>query len=520
MTNFDVIVIGAGHNGLICAIKLAQAGLKVHVVEANETPGGAATNREFAPGFTAPGCAQWLTQMSPALIKELKLEQHGLEFVGSNLPTVALSVDGNALYIDGESVSGGGVSAADQQALKDFRRLTGKFNRLLHKAYSQRPPRLIEADFADRWQLLQLGLRMRLMGKDDMNELLRLGLNNIYDVLNEWFEHPVLRGALSLDAVLGTHLGPRSPNTVFTYLQRRLAEAWGEGGVYQVKGGMGAFGQALASAANAAGVSVAFGNAVSEITMTEDRISGVTLSDGQSLTSRYVVSNADPVTTFSTLLGYQNVETDTARRVSQIRCKSGASKLHLALDSLPEFTGLSVDDLGHRLVIAPDMDYVERAFNAVKYDEHSPLPMMDISIPTVRDPDLAPSGKHVLSAIVQHAPFNLQGGWASQREKVIGDWLDCMAQYAPGLREQVISAELLTPEDIQHQYHMTGGHWDHGEISFDQVLMMRPFPAAAQYETPVAGLFLCGAGSHPGGGVMGLAGVNAARQVNQTEKNA
>ncbi|MEP6390754.1 MAG: NAD(P)/FAD-dependent oxidoreductase [Halioglobus sp.] len=519
MTSYDVIVIGAGHNGLVCAIKLAQAGLKVHVVEANETAGGAANNREFAPGFTTPGCAQWLTQMSPELSRELKLEQHGLEFVGSNLPTVALAADGNALIIDGESVSGANVSAKDQQALKDFRRLTGKFNRLLYKAFSHRPPRLIEADFADRWQLLQLGLRMRLMGKDDMNELLRLGLNNIYDLLNEWFEHPGLRGALSLDAVLGTHLGPRSPNTVFTYLQRRLAEAWGEGGVYQVKGGLGSFGDALAAAANAAGVSIQYGNAVSQITMTQDRVSGVTLSDGQSLTSRYVVSNADPVTTFSTLLGYQNVETDTARRVSQIRCKSGASKLHLALDGLPEFTGLSLEDLGHRLVVAPDMDYVERAFNSVKYDEYSPRPMMDISIPTVRDPELAPAGKHVLSAIVQHAPFSLEGGWAAHRDQVISDWVECIAQYAPGLREQIISAELLTPEDLQDQYHMTGGHWDHGEISFDQVLMMRPFPAAAQYETPVAGLFLCGAGSHPGGGLMGLAGSNAARQVNETEKN-
>ncbi|MEP4485144.1 MAG: NAD(P)/FAD-dependent oxidoreductase [Halioglobus sp.] len=519
MTSYDVIVIGAGHNGLVCAIKMAQAGLKVHVVEASETAGGAANNREFAPGFTVPGCAQWMTQMPPELIRELKLEQHGLEFVGSNLPTVGLSLDGNALIIDGESVSGADVSESDQQALKDFRRLTGKFNRLLYKAFSHRPPRLIEADFSDRWQLLQLGLRMRLMGKDDMNELLRLGLNNIYDLLNEWFEHPGLRGALSLDAVLGTHLGPRSPNTVFTYLQRRLAEAWGEGGVYQVKGGMGSFGDALAAAANAAGVSIQYGNAVSQIAMTQDRVSGVTLSDGQGLTSRYVVSNADPVTTFSTLLGYQNVETDTARRVSQIRCKSGAAKLHLALDGLPDFTGLSLDDLGHRLVVAPDMDYVERAFNSVKYDEYSPRPMMDISIPTVRDPDLAPAGKHVLSAIVQHAPFNLEGGWAAHKDQVISDWVECIAQYAPGLREQILSAELLTPEDLQDQYHMTGGHWDHGEISFDQVLMMRPFPAAAQYGTPVAGLFLCGAGSHPGGGLMGLAGSNAARQVNETEKN-
>ena len=250
------------------------------------------------------------------------------------------------------------------------------------------------------------------------------------------------------------------------------------------------------------------------------RAVGVTLVGGERLRAGTVVSNVDPVTTFEGLVGYRNVETGTARRVAQIRCKSGAAKLHLALDGAPSFTGLDSGLLGQRLVIAPDMHYLERAFNAVKYREWSAAPALDISIPTVHDPALAPPGRHVLSAIVQFAPYEPEGGWERHRQAFTDCLIDTLAAYAPGLREQVSAAELLTPADLEREYGMRGGHWHHGELSLDQVMMMRPFPGASQYATPLEGVYLCGAGAHPGGGLMGLAGRNAAREIIAREKTA
>jgi len=239
----------------------------------------------------------------------------------------------------------------------------------------------------------------------------------------------------------------------------------------------------------------------------------VTLASGEKLEAGLVASNADPLTTLAGLLGYRNMETGMARRVSQIRCRGGAARLHLALDGLPNFTGLDAQQSGQRLLIAPDMNYIERAFNAVKYGEISKAPVMDISIPTVHDPAAAPTGKHVLSATVQFAPFEPAGGWEAHRADFTERLLDLLAVYAPGIREQIVASELLTPADLQRDYGMTGGHWHHGELSLDQVMMMRPFPGASQYASGVDGLYLCGAGAHPGGGVMGLAGRNAALEI-------
>jgi phytoene dehydrogenase-like protein len=234
-----------------------------------------------------------------------------------------------------------------------------------------------------------------------------------------------------------------------------------------------------------------------------------------------VVSNADPKTTLNKLVGLGNIETGVARRVKTMRMKGDAAKLHIALDSLPNFTGLTEQQMGQRLVIAPTMNYIESAFNASKYGEYSKAPAMDISIPSIHDATLAPQGKHVMSVIVQYAPYELDGGWNDEKKDAFKELvIDRIADFAPDLKDKIVASELLTPVDLEERFHIHGGHWHHGEISLDQILMMRPFPGTSQYGTSVDGLYLCGAGNHPGGGVMGLAGHNAAKEIIKRGKSA
>jgi phytoene dehydrogenase-like protein len=517
----DVILVGAGHNGLVCANYLARAGRKVLVVEAGDSPGGGAASREFAPGFSVSACAQWLYQLHPGISGDLKLERHGLQWAARDLPSVLLDAGGRHLSLAGSAVEGDLVTGEDREAWRAFHQRTGKYAKLLAKVFEARPPRLVESNLVDRLTLARLGLGLKWLGRDDMSDLMRIILTNMYDLMEEYFDSPQLKALLSFDSVLGSRMGPRTPNTVFAYLYRRLGEVYGYTGVAQVKGGMGALGEALAASARARGVEIRLGSRVTSIDMFNGRAVGVTLASGEQLRAALVVSNADPVTTFENLVGFRNMETGMARRVSQVRCAGAAAKLHLALNGLPRFTGLDDARVGQRLVIAPDMNYIERAFNAVKYGSYSVNPALDISIPSIHDSSVAPAGCHVLSAIVQFAPYEPVGGWEgasaaageSHRAHFTRLALDKIAEYAPGIREQVVASQLLTPADLERDFGMTGGHWHHGELSLDQVMMMRPFPGATQYASGLDGLYLCGAGAHPGGGVMGLAGKNAAREI-------
>ncbi len=346
-----------------------------------------------------------------------------------------------------------------------------------------------------------------------MRELLRIGGMNVYDLLEEHFRSAALKGALGFDAVLGTNFGPRSPGTVLTLLYRMAAEAAGDTALAQPSGGLGALCDALAKAATAAGATIRTSTPVAQILVESDRAAGVVLESGERIAARTVLSSADPKNTFLKLLGARHLDTGFVRRVSHSRARGLAAKLHLALDRAPQFSGLQGAALGGRLLIAPSLDYLERAYNHAKYGEYSAAPAMEITVPTVNDPALAPAGKHVMSAIVQYAPYALKGGWPQERERFTNLCIDTVERYAPGLRGSIIAAELLTPVDIEREFRISGGHWHHGELAFDQFFMVRPVPGAAQHRTPLPGLYLCGAGCHPGGGVMGIPGRNAARQV-------
>ncbi|MEM9057504.1 MAG: NAD(P)/FAD-dependent oxidoreductase [Pseudomonadota bacterium] len=514
-----VVIIGGGHNGLVCAAYLARAGLPVTVLEAATEVGGAAVTREFAPGFSVSACAHLLTQLHPLVVRDLKLDAHGLRLAARHLDTVALSLDGNHLLKSGNSVSGGDISGADRVALPVFQSRMQKFAALLGKYFAQVPPRLAGGTRRDTLTLARMGLDLRRMGRDDMREFLRVLGTNVYDVLQEQFDSELLKGLLGFDAVLGSHLGPRTPNSLTAWLCRLAVPTDGIGGAISVPvGGMGAVTQALAAAATAAGAVVRTSAPVARVLVEGGRATGVELDGGDTLAARAVVSSADPKTSFFKLIGARHVEAGFARPVHHIRMRGDAAKLHLALDGPVPFRNLDPARAGARLVIAPTLGYVERAFDASKYGEYSAEPAMEIHVPTALDSGLAPKGKHVLSAIVQYAPYALKAGWDSEREVFKARLIEQLCRYAPGLQHRIEHAELLVPPDLERRFRLGGGHWHHGELSFDQFMMMRPVPGAAQYAMPLDGFYLCGAGTHPGGGVMGLAGRNAAGEIGAKEK--
>ena len=504
-----IIIVGGGHNGLVCAAYLARAGREVLVLEAADVVGGAARTREFAPGFQVSACAHLLLGLDPRVSRELNLARHGLTLAEDNLGTVALTQEGHHLTIRGSRVDGTLLSTADKAALADHHGRMARFARLLANIYGRRPPRLADGGWQELLGIARVGLDVRRLGRDDMREFLRIAGINIFDVLEENLQNPLLKGALGLDAVLGSHLGPRSNNSVLTALHRLS-----RGGVVSLpSGGMGAVTAALSAAAQASGANVRTGAPVARILVETGRAVGVELASGEQLEASAVVSNADPKTTFLKLIGAPQLETGFANKIHHVRMKGDAAKLHLALDGLPTFTHLAPTALAERLVIAPDLPYVERAFDHAKYGEYSDHPVLEITVPTVKDPSLAPDGKHVLSAIVQYAPYAHKDGWDQVRDGFQAVIMDTLARYSPDLPKLVSHTELLTPADIEAEFGITGGHWHHGELALDQFLMLRPVPGAAQYHTPVDHLYLCGAGAHPGGGVMGTVGYNAAAAV-------
>lgn len=520
-SRYDCIVIGGGHNGLVCAAYLARSGRSVCVIEAAEEVGGAAVTREFAPGFRVSACAHLMHSLSSSVAHDLQLERHGLSVSATQLPTTALSGEGVALTLAGNAVQPlqeSACSAADQAAYPAYAARLQRFARALNPVLESMPPRLGTDSWQDRRALLRLGWRIRRLGRNDMRELLRVAGMCVYDLLTDHFASPLLQGALAFDAVLGTNLGPRSPGSVFTLLYRLAAAATGDadhyGGVLaQPSGGLGTVSLALARAAEVAGARIRRGTAVRSILVRNDRAVGVVLASGECIEADAVISNADPKSTFLRLLGAEHLDAGFVRRVSHLRTQGLAAKLHLALAELPVFRGLPPAALRGRLLLTPSMDYLERAFNHSKYREVSASPALEITVPTVSDPDLAPEGQHVLSAVVQYAPYTLDAGWDGERQRFTERIIDLLEACAPGLRRSVRAAQLLAPPDLEREFRITGGHWHHTDLALDQFFMVRPLPGAAQYRTPLEGLYLCGAGCHPGGGVLGTAGRNAARQV-------
>ncbi|MCH9693527.1 MAG: NAD(P)/FAD-dependent oxidoreductase [Gammaproteobacteria bacterium] len=507
----DAIIIGAGHNGLVCATYLARAGLNVVCIEARDSAGGMSAPRTIADDYHFPGLAQASYPVSSAIRTDLKLDRFGYT-PGRAVQTIALDSAGRNLSIGAESISGDSVPDADAAAYPVFRRQYLEFAKALRPLFDNKPPRLKDMPFADKATLLKLGWNIRMgLGKEAMYELLRIAAINIYDVLNDTFEDDRLKGAIAADAIMGSAMGPRTPGTVLTWLQRIEGEL--NGPLSLQSGGRTQLVHALTQSAEDAGVRIRLAARVEKILVDNGKAFGVRLTGGEMLKARTVVSNADPRLTLGSLVGPRLLDTMFANRVAQIRGPGVVAKLNLALAGKPEFNGLADDLSGERLLIAPSMKYVERAYNFSKYGEYSDQPVLDIAMPSMHNSGLAPDGHHVMSVNVAYVPYELAGGWDEQKTALAYKVISQLGTYSPNLKSLIVDHEFLTPQDIEDQFGAVQGHWHHGELSIHQSFMMRPLHGAAQYDTPVERLFLCGAGCHPGGGLTGLPGRNAARRI-------
>ncbi|MEO6299003.1 MAG: NAD(P)/FAD-dependent oxidoreductase [Paracoccaceae bacterium] len=495
MPSFSAIVIGGGTNGLACAARLAAKGARVTLLEAVDAPGGGAGVREFASGYFAPALAHTTRGMDARVVAGMDLARHGLAFH----PALSTTV----LGADPLSVMRGKTSGPDAAAYAALIAKLGEFARVLAPFRGLTPPRLTSS--GNEWgKLARLGLGIRALGKADFREFLRMILINVADVAEDELTDDRLKGLLAFDATLGAWLGPRSPNSLILLLN---ALASGPD-ILMPKGSMATVAQAMTKAAEAAGVTVRCNATVAKVLVTDDRAVGVQLASGEVLTADRVISAISPRTTFQKLVGPRHLDAGFFARVQHIRSRGGAAKLHLALTGAPD-----VPDLKARMVIAPSVRVVEDAFNPVKYGEVPKAPVLEFVVPSAFEDGLAPDGHHTLSAIVQFAPHAPKAGLEAARAEMLENTLAVLEANVPGLRGLVAHAELLMPQDIEARFGMVGGNWHHGELAVEQMLFLRPLREVAQYATPLPGLYLSSAGSHPGGGINGAAGWNAAERV-------
>jgi len=512
LAGYDSIIIGAGHNGLVCAAYLAQSGQRVLVLEASKAPGGLGASREFHPGFHVP-VAHSVSHFPQKIAADLKLASNGSATSSMPLATIGLSADKEHVVLHDESLSG--TNADDANAYRVYSRLMHRFADVLQPFWLKTMPRIGNNSLAELMTFAHIGFNIRRIGKQDMQEFLRVVSLPVRDLMDEYFDNDVLKATLSWDGLIGSKLAPRSPNSaVLAMLYRLTGESRGAHTIPAA--GVNGLIEGLCTSATTSGAEIRCSAEVSRI-LVDARSNGllakgVRLASGETIEADRVISATDPHRTFLNLVGVEYLDIGFTNRIRRLRCDGYVAKLHLALSDWPEFDGLRRPD--GRMIIAPDMDAIEFAFDDAKYGQCPANPVLEIVIPSLHDPLLAPGGQHVLSAHVMYVPYRLKGGWTDEaRQQMCERAIDTIARYAPRIREQVVHQEFLTPFDLEQQYRVTGGHWHHIEFAMDQMLMMRPTYEAAQYSTPIPGLFLCGAGCHPGGDIMGGAGHNAAREI-------
>jgi phytoene dehydrogenase-like protein len=522
MPTHDIIIIGAGHNGLVTAGYLAKAGLKPLVLERREVAGGACVTEEFHPGFRASTLAHTTGPLSTQVIKDLQLGRHAIEFIRPTVRVFAPRRDrwSICIYEDAKRTAEEltPVSAKDAQNYPDFISTFAHIGRALSPLLRMTPPDIDKLSKGEMWGLGKLGLAIRGLGKKDEYRLLRYGPMAVADLAAEWFETEALRAIVAARGIFGAFAGPWSAGTSAALLLQAATDEHAIAPATFIKGGMGALSQTLVKIATESGAQIRTNAEVASVSVKDGKAAGVVLTTGEEIAARAVISNADPRTTFLKLIDPVEFDPSFLNKIRNYRAQGTVAKVHLALSKLPQFTSLTNGDenekLSGRIHIGPDIDYLERAFDAAKYGDMSPQPYLDITIPSLTDQTLAPAGAHVMSIHAQFAPYHLKDGdWNSRREELGDTVVNTLSDYLPGLKESTIARKVITPLDLEETYGLSGGHIHHGEMSVDQLFAFRPLIGWARYRTPIEGLYLCGAGTHPGGGVTGTPGANASREI-------
>ena len=520
MPKYDAIIVGGGHNGLVCAAYLARAGRKVLVLERRERVGGAALTEEVFLGFRFSVFSYVVSLLRPEIIRDLELPRHGLHILPLESTLTPLP-NGNYLAQwndhDQNRRELARHSLRDAEAYDEFGHMLHQMARAIKPLLAMAPPDPTSLSPGNLMGMAKLARHFRGLGTQRFNTLTKLLTMSSADFLDEWFETEALKATKSASGIIGTLLGPRSPGTAYVLLHHYMGEldgvfrAWGF-----AKGGNGSVSAAIAGAARAAGAEIRCNASVANVLISGGSAKGVVLEGGEEIKADLVVSGADPRRTFMQLVGEKHLPGEFVESIRRFRFRGASAKVNLALGELPDFICLPGrgPHLRGAISISPSVAYLERAYDEAKYGGISGRPYMDIVIPSMLDPEMAPPRKHVMSIFVQYAPYHVKGGWTDARREALGDAVvDTLAEYAPNIRSAILHRQVVTPADIERIVGLAEGNIFQGELTLQQMFFLRPVPAWARYRTPLPGLYQCGAGTHPGGGVMGASGRNAALEI-------